>query len=100
MPHCCHIRHDIGRQEHRKTGPDMAAIMTGIHGTLAYWAAAPATARGRAFGPGCTFRKSHLTGFARLSTFAANANHAPTGVEGAVTWDAGLDLLFQIAGGR
>ncbi|MEW9921404.1 hypothetical protein AB2B41_17485 [Marimonas sp. MJW-29] len=78
----------------------MAAIMTGTHGTLAYWTAAPATARGRAFGPGGDFRKSHLKSFARLSAFAANGNHAAKGCEGAVTWDAGLDLLFRIAGGR
>jgi hypothetical protein len=84
----------------KRDSSTMAAIMTGTHGTLAYWDAAPATDCGRAFGPRGDFHKPQLISFARLSAFAANGNHAPSECDGAVTWDAGLDLLFRIAGRR
>lgn len=76
----------------------MAALITGTCGTLAYWDDAPATKTGRAFGLRGDFRKPQLTSFAGLSAFAANGNHAPSGIDGAVTWDAGLHLLFRISG--
>lgn len=76
----------------------MAALMTGTCGTLAYWDAEPAVKTGRAFGLRGDFHKPHLTSFAGLSAFAANGNHPPSDFDGAVTWDAGLDLLFRISG--
>lgn len=76
----------------------MAAIMTSKHGTVAYWEAEPTWQTGRAFGARGDFRKPLMTSFARLSAFASNFNHAPTGREVAVTNEAGLDLLFRIAG--
>ena len=78
----------------------MAAIMTGSHGTLAFWDGALTPENGRAFGLQGDFYKKHLRSFAGLSAFAANGNHAPADFDGAVTWDAGLDLLFRIAGAR
>ncbi len=76
----------------------MAALITGTCGTLAYWDSAPATKTGRAFGPRGNFHKPQLTSFAGLSAFAANGNHPPSDFDGAVTWDAGMHLLFRIAG--
>lgn len=76
----------------------MAMIMTGAKGSLAYWDAAPAKTADRAFGSEGTFHKPLLCSFAGLSAFAANGNHPPSDFDGAVSWDAGVDLLFRIAG--
>lgn len=76
----------------------MSAIITYAESNVAYWAGASAQNTGRAFGFAGEFRKPQLRSFARLSAFAANSNHAPQNAEGAVTWDAGMDLLFKIAG--
>ena len=74
----------------------MAAIMTGANGSLALWNAAPLGAvRAGSPGQGCLPAVQKLTGFARLSRFAANGNHPPEAAE--VNWDAGLQLLFRIA---
>ncbi|MDG1171131.1 MAG: hypothetical protein P8N14_18215 [Sulfitobacter sp.] len=78
----------------------MAAIITGSNGTVAYWAPRAAPKQGRAFGFNGTFHKKHLCAFAGLSVFAANGNHGPSHIDGAVTSNAGMDLLFRIAGRR
>ncbi|MEM7519941.1 MAG: hypothetical protein AAF307_02790 [Pseudomonadota bacterium] len=76
----------------------MAMIMTGATGTVAYFEAARHEPTRRAFGALGEFRKPMSRSFARLSAFPANGNHAPTDFDGAVSWDEGLKLLYQIAG--
>lgn len=82
-----------------KTGPKaMATIMTGAAGNLAYWEGSPFPLSGSAFDKMGNFQRPDLTSFACLSAFADNSNHAPWGFDGAITWDAGVNLLFRIAG--
>ena len=76
----------------------MAMIMTGAKGALAYWEAGSTARVDRAFRPDGTFLRPLLRSFAGLSAFAANGNHPPADFDGAVSWDAGVDLLFRIAG--
>lgn len=76
----------------------MTVIITAANGTLAYWTSACGDPAVPAFDPAGRFHQPELLGFAGLSAFADNRNHAPSGCEGAVTWDAGIDLLFRIAG--
>ena len=78
----------------------MNVIITGANGTLAYWTADGSGPALRAFDRVGGFHRPGLLGFARLSAFAVNRNHAPSGHDGAVTRDAGIDLLFRIAGAR
>lgn len=78
----------------------MAAIITGNHGTLAYWDASPMWGQGRPIRSWDAWDRPEATGFARLSAFATNGNHAPSHLGGAITADAGIDLLFRIAGKR
>lgn len=76
----------------------MATIVTGANGTLAYHSTVSATdARDRAFRLGACFTKQVQCGFARFPGFADNANHAPSGHEGAVTCDLALDFLYRVA---
>lgn len=76
----------------------MTIILTGPKGNLAYWAAQKSNDSTSAFGMQGRFRHARKCGFARLSAFGANGNHAPTGMEGAITTDLGLEMLFNIAG--
>ncbi len=78
----------------------MAAIMTGTNGILAFWNGSVTPANGRAFGTNGDFHRPELHSFATVSAFAANSNHAPAGYEESLNWDAGVDLLFRIAGAR
>lgn len=78
----------------------MNIIVTGPRGDLAYWAAHRPRHVKRAFGMQGRFRKPQLRSFARLPAFGANGNHAPTGMDGAVTSNLMFDLLFNIAGQR
>ncbi len=76
----------------------MATIITCGNGQLAYHTRAVRGDETRAFGLKGDFHRTGTLGFAGLSVFAANGNHAPSGREGAVTCDLGRDLLFRIAG--
>ncbi|KIN60578.1 hypothetical protein Z945_1553 [Sulfitobacter noctilucae] len=78
----------------------MASIITSAQGSLAYWTGKATGPGSRAFDHKGNFSKPELCGFSGLSAFAANSNHPPADFEGAVTWDAGVDLLFRIAGAR
>jgi|10_taG_2_1085330.scaffolds.fasta_scaffold352236_1 hypothetical protein len=78
----------------------MNIILTGPDGAVAYWNAAQNGRKTMAFGKLQAAALERKCSFARLSRFAANGNHAPTGAEGAITADFGLDLLYQIAGNR
>ncbi len=79
----------------------MAAIITGAHGALAYYNASPSTLQGaRAFGSAGDFHHPIECAFAGLSAFSANSNHAPSEASETICWDAGVDLLFRIAGAR
>ncbi len=78
----------------------MASIITIATGSLAYWSAESRTEDSRAFGVKGDFHKPQSCGFAGLSAFAANGNHPPAQLDGAICWDAGIDLLFRIAGAR
>ena len=76
----------------------MAVIMTGAKGTLGYFDRSVCAHSERAFGALGEFRKPLSRSCARLSAVSANGNHAPTEFDGAVSWDEGLKLLYQIAG--
>lgn len=78
----------------------MADIITGTGKALAFFDGTHSTDSTHAFGIKGDFHKPALRAFAGLSAFAANSNHAPSGEAGAVTCDAGLELLFRIAGAR
>lgn len=78
----------------------MASIITGAAGTIAYWENTPLPLSPSAFDVKGNFHQPELLSFAGLSVFADNQNHAPSDFDGAVSWDAGLDLLFRIAGAR
>lgn len=78
----------------------MNIILTGPDGAVAYWNAAQTGRKTAVFGKPQAAALDLKCGFARLSSFAANGNHAPAGAEGAVTADLGLDLLYRIAGSR
>ena len=78
----------------------MAMIMTGKRGSLAYWDMVPAARSEQAFGPEGTFLQPLRLSFAKLSAFAANGNHAPAAFGAALDANAGLDLLYRIAGVR
>ncbi|KIN64106.1 hypothetical protein Z946_2993 [Sulfitobacter noctilucicola] len=76
----------------------MAQVITGAGGSIAYFNAKPKPRAVPVFDATGGFHADAQRGFAGLSAFAANGNHAPTDFDGAVTWDAGVDLLFRIAG--
>lgn len=76
----------------------MTAIMTGTCGIATFRGRAIAPKTSHMFGAKRIFDKENQYGFARLSAFSDNANHAPSGMCGAVTSDAGMELLFRIAG--
>ena len=78
----------------------MASLMTHAAGSIAYWNAKPLPMSDRAFDVQGGFHQPQVTSFAALSAFAANSNHAPSDFDGAISWDAGVDLLFRIAGAR
>jgi hypothetical protein len=76
----------------------MRIILTGPKGNLGYWDASARTVGDHAFGFLGRFNHQNMCSFARLSAFAGNSNHAPSGHDSAVTSDLGLDLLYRIAG--
>ncbi|MGJ8626678.1 MAG: hypothetical protein ACSHXB_06930 [Sulfitobacter sp.] len=76
----------------------MRIILTGPAGNLGYWEQGARAIGSHAFGFQGRFKHQHLCSFARLSAFAGNSNHAPSGQDGAITSDLGLDLLYAIAG--
>ena len=78
----------------------MAAIMTGAKGILAYFEPNLDTSVPPAFGTAGEFNRPLECAFAGLSAFASNSNHSPNHQSGAINWDAGIDLLFRIAGAR
>jgi hypothetical protein len=78
----------------------MRIILTGPQGNLGYWDAKPVSAGQHAFGFRGVFKHQNTCSFARLSAFAGNSNHAPSGQDAAVTSDLGLSLLHNIAGAR
>ena len=78
----------------------MATIMTGANGTLAYFNATPKVGSAPAFDYHGVFSRPLERAFAGLSSFASNSNHAPSDTGGTIDWDAGIDLLFRIAGAR
>lgn len=78
----------------------MRIILTGPRGNLGYWDAKIAPAGQHAFGFRGLFKHQNICGFARLSAFGGNSNHAPSGQDAAVTSDLGLTLLHNIAGAR
>ncbi len=74
----------------------MAYIITGPKGDLVYW---NATVEGaRPFDFQGQFRRPQQQAFARSAVFAANGNHSPSCLGGAVTSDAAMDMLFDITG--
>ncbi|MCX7560764.1 hypothetical protein OS190_14400 [Sulfitobacter sp. F26204] len=78
----------------------MAALITDATGSIAYWEGSPHSLGGKAFDLQGRFRKPDVTSFARVSLFADNSNHAPSGYDISDCWDASIDLLFRIAGAR
>ncbi|GAA6177036.1 hypothetical protein NBRC116593_29550 [Sulfitobacter pacificus] len=101
LPHCCHMRNDTDPNKRDMTGPSkMTAIITGAAGSIAYWESASRPMAQRAFGTDGSFQQTSQTRFASLSAFAANSNHAPSHLDWADSWDAGVDFLFRIAGAR
>jgi len=78
----------------------MTAIMTGAKGILAYHNAKPLENDITAFGLKGDFHRPLDCAFASLSAFSANSNHAPADHGELPSWDAGVDLLFRIAGAR
>ncbi|MFD2738875.1 hypothetical protein ACFSUD_04780 [Sulfitobacter aestuarii] len=76
----------------------MATIVTGAEGTLAYCNARSARhSSEQAFRLTGSFPGDAQIGFARFPGFPDNANHAPTGQEGAATCDLALDFLYRVA---
>ncbi|MGJ8617468.1 MAG: hypothetical protein ACSHWS_11560 [Sulfitobacter sp.] len=78
----------------------MRIILTGPKGNLGYWDGSARVVGSHAFGFQGRFKHQNRCSFARLSAFAGNGNHAPTGHDAAVTSNLGLDLLNKIAGVR
>ncbi|APE43990.1 hypothetical protein BOO69_11650 [Sulfitobacter alexandrii] len=78
----------------------MRIIFSAKGGSVAYCSTASRIRLVPLFGPSRADALLIETGFARLSAFGANANHAPSGAEGAITADRGLELLYRIAGGH
>ena len=76
----------------------MRIIFTGPKGNLGYWDASAPRVGCHAFGLQGRFKRQNACSFARLSAFARNSNHAPTGHDGAITSDLSLGLLQSIAG--
>lgn len=76
----------------------MTITLTGPRGTVAYWNAAQTGRKTAAFGKPRAAALNDKCAFARVRTMADNYNHAPTGADGAITADCGLDLLYRIAG--
>ena len=78
----------------------MSAIITGAAGNVVFLGGAPRPMSERVFDTKGGFQPTNLTSFAGLSAFAANSNHAPSNLDWADSWDAGVDFLFRIAGAR
>ncbi|QFT59426.1 hypothetical protein FIU94_11385 [Sulfitobacter sp. THAF37] len=76
----------------------MKIIFSGPNDTVAYWNGVKTGSGARMFCAGRARALDIERGFARLSAFGANGNHAPSGAEGAITADCGIGLLYQIAG--
>ncbi|MEP5732403.1 MAG: hypothetical protein ABJL67_23890 [Sulfitobacter sp.] len=79
----------------------MATVITGAKGMMAYLDSAQASRYpSNAISANGDTHWAQMCGFARLSAFADNSNHPPADFGGAISWDAGIDLLFRIAGAR
>ncbi|MEM6940746.1 MAG: hypothetical protein AAF943_02590 [Pseudomonadota bacterium] len=74
--------------------------MTGPHGALAYFSPTVLPQAAPAFDYHGNFSRALECAFAQLSAFAANSNHPPSDQASVMDWDAGIDLLFRIAGAR
>lgn len=78
----------------------MASIITGRKGQLAYHRTEQDPYGIKAFDMIGNFNCPMECAFAGLSVFASNSNHPPSRPDLSNEWDAGLDLLFRIAGAR
>lgn len=76
----------------------MAMIITGTHGVVTLWNSAERGAMQDALRQSGSGSKPAGCSFARLSQFAANSNHAPSGTDDDICWDQGKALLLRIAG--